>query len=72
MHVQLPKPLHGWREFTGEVGVALVTSQVFQQAKPLDLHALKNVTPGSRAICLPMTTTRAEANRISVWPFGEP
>ena len=52
--------------------LALVTSQVFQQAKPLDLHALKNVTPGSRAICLPMSTTRAEANRISVWPFGEP
>jgi hypothetical protein len=30
------------------------------------------VTPGSRAICLPITTTRAEANRVSVWPIGEP
>lgn len=52
--------------------LALVTSQVFDQAKPLGLRALKNVTPGSRAICLPITTTRAEANRVSVWPFGEP
>jgi hypothetical protein len=24
MHVQLPKPLHGWREFAGEVGVVLL------------------------------------------------
>jgi hypothetical protein len=24
MHVELPKPLHGWREFAGEVGVVLL------------------------------------------------
>jgi hypothetical protein len=24
MHVQLPKPLHGWREFAGEVGVIVL------------------------------------------------
>lgn len=52
--------------------LALVTSQVFDQARPLSLHALKNVTPGSRAICLPITTTRAEADRVSVWQIGEP
>ena len=24
MHVHLPKPLHGWREFLGEVGIIVV------------------------------------------------
>lgn len=24
MHFQLPKPLHGWREFTGEVGIIVI------------------------------------------------
>ena len=24
MHVRLPKPLHGWREFTGEVGIIVL------------------------------------------------
>ncbi len=24
MHVHLPKPLHGWREFAGEVGIIVV------------------------------------------------
>ena len=24
MHFHLPKPLHGWREFTGEVGIIVL------------------------------------------------
>ena len=24
MHVHLPKPLHGWREFAGEVGIIVI------------------------------------------------
>ena len=24
MHVPLPKPLHGWREFAGEVGIIVL------------------------------------------------
>ena len=24
MHVHLPKPLHGWREFAGEVGIIVL------------------------------------------------
>ncbi len=24
MHFHLPKPLHGWREFVGEVGIIVV------------------------------------------------
>ncbi|MEP7129742.1 MAG: hypothetical protein ABI770_01290 [Sphingomicrobium sp.] len=52
--------------------LALVSSQLFQQASGLQLHASRNTTPASAAVCLPITTTRAEANRKSVWPFGEP
>ena len=40
MHVHLPKPLHGWREFTGEVGIivigvliALAAQQVVEAAQ---------------------------------------
>src|SRR3954468_23738028 len=39
MHVHLPKPLHGWREFAGEVGIivlgvgiALAAEQVLEAA----------------------------------------
>ena len=52
--------------------LALVSSQLFQQANTLQLRATRNTTPASAAVCLPITTTRAEANRLSVWPFGEP
>ena len=24
MHIHLPKPLHGWREFLGEVGIIVI------------------------------------------------
>ncbi len=24
MHLHLPKPLHGWREFPGEVGIIVI------------------------------------------------
>jgi hypothetical protein len=24
MHIHLPKPLHGWREFVGEVGIIAI------------------------------------------------
>lgn len=24
MHFHLPKPLHGWREFSGEVGIIVI------------------------------------------------
>ncbi len=40
MHIHLPKPLHGWREFVGEVGVivigvliALGAEQVVERAR---------------------------------------
>jgi hypothetical protein len=52
--------------------LALVTSQLFGMASKLGLRAAPNTTPADRSICLPITTTRAEANRLSVWPVGEP
>ena len=50
----------------------LVTSQLFDMAKDLGLRPIRNTTPASPSVCLPITTTRAEANRVSVWRFGEP
>lgn len=52
--------------------LALVTDQLFGMAKALKLRAMANRTAADRSICLPITTTRAEANRRSVWPVGEP
>ena len=52
--------------------LALVTTQLFDMANSLHLRAVANTTPASPSVCLPMTTSRAEANRVSVWTFGEP
>jgi hypothetical protein len=56
---------HNWR-------LALVTGQLFDIAKSLDLRALPNTTASDRSTCLPITTTRARADQLSVWPIGEP
>lgn len=55
----------GWR-------VALIGSEIFASAKSLNLMPTPNASPASRAVCLPMTTSRDEANRFSRLPFGEP
>jgi hypothetical protein len=52
--------------------LALVTSQLFTMAKSMRIPATHNSTPASASVCLAITTTRAQANRASVWPFGEP
>jgi hypothetical protein len=52
--------------------LALVTSQLLTMANSLGVRATHNSTPASASVCLPITTTRAQANRVSVWPFGEP
>ena len=52
--------------------LALVTSQLFTMANMVGVRATHNSTPASASVCLPITTTRADANRRSVWPFGEP
>jgi len=52
--------------------LALVTGQLFDMATTLRLRATANATSADRSVCLPITTTRGEANRQSVWPVGEP
>jgi len=52
--------------------LALVTYQLFGMAKALALGPLPNTTPSDRSTCLPITTTRARADQLSVWPIGEP
>ena len=52
--------------------LALVTDQLFDMARSLQLQAAPNMTAADRSICLPSETTRAEANRESVWLVGEP
>jgi hypothetical protein len=52
--------------------LALVTDQLFGMAKALRLRAAPNTTAADRSICLPITTTRAQADRQSVWSVGEP
>jgi hypothetical protein len=52
--------------------LALVTDQLFAMAKTLHLRAAPNTTAADRSICLPISMNRAEANRLSVWPVGEP
>ena len=52
--------------------LALVTEQLFAMANALHLRASANATASDRSICLPITMTRAEADRQSVWPVGEP
>ncbi len=52
--------------------LALVTDQLFGMARSLRLRPTPNATAADRSICLPITTTRAEGNRASVWPVGEP
>lgn len=52
--------------------IELVTSQLFDMANALGLRPIRNTTPASASVCLPITTTRSEANRVSVWKFGEP
>jgi hypothetical protein len=52
--------------------LALVTSQLLTMAKSMGIRATHNSTPASASVCLAITTTRAQADRVSVWPFGEP
>ena len=52
--------------------IALVTDQLFDMGNALRLRPVPNTVSADRSICLPITTTRAEGDRLSVWPVGEP
>jgi len=67
MHVHLPKPLHGWREFAGEVGIivlgvliALGAEQAIQA-----IHSQREVAQFRSAVDLELATTLA-AYRIGL------
>jgi hypothetical protein len=68
MHVHLPKPLHGWREFTGEVGVIVLGVLIaigFEQAVEA-VHWQSQVRDARGAIDEDMAqTNRAFAFRVA-------
>jgi hypothetical protein len=61
MHVHLPKPLHGWREFAGEVGIivlAVLIALGFEQVVSW-LHERHDVTQLRRALDSELAEDRA-------------
>src|SRR4051794_24113534 len=52
MHVHLPKPLHGWREFTGEVGIIVIGVLIALGAEQLveGWHWQEKVNSAKRSI----------------------
>ena len=52
--------------------ISLQTTQLSDLARSLRLRNVSNDFPASRSVCLAIDTPRAEANRLSQFPFGEP
>ena len=52
--------------------IALLIVRSLNLQKKLEIVETFNRNPASPAVCLPITTTREAANRVSVFPFGEP
>jgi hypothetical protein len=52
MHVPMPKPLHGWRQFAGEVGIIVLGVLIALGAEQLvgDLHERSEARQAERAI----------------------
>jgi hypothetical protein len=52
MHIHLPKPLHGWREFIGEVGIIVIGVLIALAAEQLvaSLHERAEAREAGRAI----------------------
>lgn len=52
MHVHLPKPLHGWREFTGEVGIIVLGVLIALTAEQVvsSIHDRYQVRHGEEAL----------------------
>jgi hypothetical protein len=61
MHVQLPKPLHGWREFAGEVGIIVLGVLIALGAEQLiqTIHSQREVAQFRSAVDLELATTLA-------------
>lgn len=61
MHVHLPKPLHGWREFAGEVGIIVIGVLIALGAQQLveTIHSRNEVAQFRSAVNLELATTLA-------------
>ncbi|HET7575890.1 MAG TPA: hypothetical protein VFK19_04900 [Sphingomicrobium sp.] len=68
MHFHLPKPLHGWREFAGEVGIIVVGVLIALAAEQLaeSLHWRAEVRDAKAALSQDMAqTNRVFAYRVA-------
>jgi hypothetical protein len=61
MHIHLPKPLHGWREFAGEVGIIVLGVSIALGAEQLiqTIHSQREVAQFRTAVDLELATTLA-------------
>ena len=61
MHVHLPKPLHGWREFAGQVGIIVLGVLIALGAEQLiqTIHSRSEVAQFRSAVDLELATTLA-------------
>lgn len=61
MHFHLPKPLHGWREFAGEVGIIVLGVLIALGAEQLiqTIHSQREVAQFRSAVDLELATTLA-------------
>ncbi len=61
MRIQLPKPLHGWREFAGEVGIIVLGVLIALGAEQLiqTFHSQREVAQFRSAVDLELATTLA-------------
>jgi hypothetical protein len=61
MHIHLPKPLHGWREFAGEVGIIVLGVMIALGAEQLiqAIHTRSEVAQFRSAVDAELATTLA-------------
>jgi hypothetical protein len=65
MHIHLPKPLHGWRAFAGEVGIVLSSDTLGRAPKEMQGDAVAvNAAPAAvnaavKGFCTPMLDSSA-------------
>ena len=64
MHFHLPKPLHGWRELLGEIGVKPDASTY--RSTVSQVYVEGRFTP---SICTSIDTPVDQANRAQVTPL---
>jgi hypothetical protein len=71
MHFHLPKPLHGWREFAGEVGIIVVGVMIALSAEQVveTIHAHREAAAAEQRIRQELADDSAlEVERVAVGP----